>query len=76
MIHSPCFGVGNGLDSASGSATTNTNTPHTTPAIRMAQLEIRSAEAAERALSFPTRTHSGPARIAKTVAILLIRREG
>src|SRR5580704_9260799 len=53
MIHSPCFGVGNGLDSASGSATMNTNTPHTTPAIRMAQLEIRSAEAAERSLVIP-----------------------
>jgi hypothetical protein len=46
MIHSRCLGVGNGLDSANGRATTNTNTPPTTPARRMAQLEIRSAERA------------------------------
>src|SRR6267154_2182586 len=44
MTHSRCLGVGNGLESANGSATTNTNTPPTTPARRMAQLEIRSAQ--------------------------------
>src|SRR5258708_24843586 len=44
MTHSRCLGVGNGLESANGSAITNTNTPPTTPARRMAQLEIRSAQ--------------------------------
>jgi hypothetical protein len=44
MTHARCLGVGNGLESANGSATTNTNTPPTTPARRMAQLEIRSAQ--------------------------------
>src|SRR5260370_27597667 len=44
ITHTLCLGVGNGLESANGSATTNTNTPPTTPARRMAQLEIRSAE--------------------------------
>jgi hypothetical protein len=34
--HSPSLGAGNGFDSASGIATTNTNTPHNTPAVVMA----------------------------------------
>src|ERR1700716_2218031 len=43
-IHSSSFGDGNGLDSASGIATKNTKTPHSTPATRMAECEIRSAD--------------------------------
>ena len=45
MTHSRCLGVGNGLESASGKATTNTRTPPTAPpAERMAQLQVRSAQ--------------------------------
>ena len=42
LIQPPSFGVGNGLDCASGKATKNTDTPHSSPAVRTAKLEMRS----------------------------------
>ena len=56
--HSPRLGVGNGLDSANGSATTKTKTPPTTPAVITAQLEIRSAEGAGRSTLISNRVQS------------------
>src|SRR5712691_5304066 len=46
MIHVSSFSDGNGLDSASGTATKNTRTPHNAPASTMAEREIRSADLA------------------------------
>ena len=48
MVQSPGFGVGNGLDKASGAATKNTKAPHSEPPTRTAEREIWSAEIAAR----------------------------
>jgi hypothetical protein len=48
MTQSFSFGVGYGLDSASGSATVKTKTPPSAPPTRIAQSEIRLAEIAAR----------------------------
>src|SRR3984893_16460841 len=44
MIQVPSRGAGNGLDSASGTATKKTRIPHNAPASRTAEWEMRSAE--------------------------------
>src|ERR1700721_588084 len=49
MIQSPCRGVGNGLDSASGSATPNTTTPDNAAGAIMTTPDIRSADLVARA---------------------------
>src|SRR5262245_32641041 len=48
MSQVACVDVGNGLDSASGTATKNTSTPHSTPVSRMTEREIGSADLAAR----------------------------
>src|SRR5215468_5842153 len=48
MSQVSCIGVGNGLDSASGAATKNTRTPHSTPVSRMTEREIGSTDLAAR----------------------------
>ena len=46
--HSRCFGAGNGLENASGSATTKTDTPHNIPAVRPTQTDISARTRAPR----------------------------
>src|SRR5215831_5574312 len=53
ITQSPSFGDGYGLDSASGTATKNTRTPHRLPATMMAVCEIRSAALTARDARIP-----------------------
>src|SRR5262245_42136326 len=54
MTRSPSLGEGNGFDNASGTATKNTSAPHSAPATRMAEWEIRSAAVAARGARIST----------------------
>src|SRR6478735_854603 len=63
MTHSASFNAGNGFDNARGIATKKTKAPHSTPATRMAEREIRSAAIAARSARM-----SGPVLLRMTIA--------